>query len=148
MIELEHVLAIGNELGEGPLWSQDEHKLYWVDIMAGHVHRMTPGQNDLETFALGQPVGALGFHEQGGFIAALKTGFILGPGAGQIEFLVDPEADKPQARFNDGAVDRRGGFGRGRWLTTRAAPCIATIRMGRSRMQTGVTCSTASAGSR
>ncbi len=143
MIELEHVLAIGNELGEGPLWSQDEHKLYWVDIMAGHVHRMTPGQNDLETFALGQPVGALGFREQGGFIAALKNGFhFWDPATGQIEFLADPEADKPQARFNDGAVDRKGRF----WAGTMADDASSALYRydpdgSVHVMQTGVTCS-------
>jgi sugar lactone lactonase YvrE len=111
MVEVEHVLSIGNELGEGPLWSQDEKKLYWVDIMAGNVHRMTPGQDDLETFSLGQPVGSLGFREKGGFIAALKNGFhFWEPAAGRLEFLADPEADKSHPRFNDGAVDRQGRF--------------------------------------
>jgi sugar lactone lactonase YvrE len=111
MIEVEHVLAIGNELGEGPLWSPDEQKLYWVDINVGHVHRLTPGQDDLETFELGQPVGALGLRERGGFIAAMKNGFhFWDPATGRIEFLADPEAHKPHARFNDGAVDRQGRF--------------------------------------
>jgi sugar lactone lactonase YvrE len=143
MIEVEHVLAIGNELGEGPLWSPDEQKLYWVDINVGHVHRLTPGQNDLETFDLGQPVGVLGLRERGGFIAALKNGFhFWDPATGQIEFLVDPETHKPHTRFNDGAVDPKGRF----WAGTlgdedRSALYRYDPDGSLHVMQTGVTCS-------
>ena len=143
MVEVEHVLAIGNELGEGPLWHPDEQKLYWVDINVGHVHRMTPGKDDLETFELGQPVGVLGMRERGGFIVGLKNGFhFWDPATGKIEFLADPEAHKPQARFNDGAVDPKGRF----WAGTlgdedRSALYRYDPDGSLHTMQTGVTCS-------
>jgi sugar lactone lactonase YvrE len=111
MYDVEHVLSIGNELGEGPLWSNAEGRLYWIDILAGHVHRWTPGQDDYETFSVGQPIGSMGFRESGGFIVALKNGFhFWDPETSELTFLSDPESDKPHARFNDGAVDREGRF--------------------------------------
>lgn len=111
MYEVEHLLSMGSELGEGPLWHPSEGKLYWVDIVAGLIHRVTPGQSEVETFPVGQPVGALGLREKGGFILALKRGLhFWDPTTQQLEFLIDPEADKPQSRFNDAAVDRRGRF--------------------------------------
>lgn len=141
--EVENVLSIGNQLGEGPLWDPVEKKLYWVDIMAGHVHRVTPGQDDLETFSLGQPVGALGFRERGGFIAALKNGFhFWDPATGQVDFLVDPEAGKPDARFNDGAVDRNGRFWAGTMDDDGTSALYRYDPDGSLHvMQTGVTCS-------
>lgn len=143
MYEVEHVLSIGNQLGEGPLWSQDEGKLYWVDIMDGNVHRMTPGQDDLETFSLGQPVGALGFRERGGFIAALKNGFHFWDSVtGQLQFLTDPEAEKPHVRFNDGAVDRKGRFWAGTMDDNGNSALYRYDPDGSLHvMQTGVTCS-------
>ncbi|NLX08140.1 MAG: SMP-30/gluconolactonase/LRE family protein [Chloroflexi bacterium] len=111
MYEVEHLLSMGSELGEGPLWHPSQGKLYWVDIVAGLIHRVTPGQGEVETFPVGQPVGALGLREKGGFILALKRGLhFWDPATQQLEFLVDPEADQPQSRFNDAAVDRRGRF--------------------------------------
>jgi sugar lactone lactonase YvrE len=141
--EVEHVLSMGNELGEGPLWSAAEHKLYWVDIMAGNFHRVTPGQRDVETFSVGQPLGSMGFREGGGFILALKNGFHLWDPARQtLEFLADPEVDKPHARFNDGKVDRRGRFWAG---TTDDNGNSRLYRYDPDRslyvMETGVTCS-------
>lgn len=143
MFEVENVLSIGNGLGEGPLWSQDEGKLYWVDIMAGNVHRITPGQDEPETFNLGQPVGALGFRARGGFIAALKNGFhFWDPATGQLEFLADPEADKPHARFNDGAVDREGRFWAGTMADNGNSALYRYDPDGTLHvMQRGVTCS-------
>lgn len=109
--EVEHLLSIGNELGEGPLWSPEEQKLYWVDIMAGNFHRVTLGETDYETFSVGQPIGSMGFRQAGGLIMALKNGFHFWDSTTQtVEFLADPEANKTHPRFNDGKVDRKGRF--------------------------------------
>jgi hypothetical protein len=32
MSNVEHILAVHNTLGEGPVWNADEQALYWVDI--------------------------------------------------------------------------------------------------------------------
>ncbi|NIR95786.1 MAG: SMP-30/gluconolactonase/LRE family protein, partial [Gammaproteobacteria bacterium] len=54
---------------------------------------------------------ALAFRENGGLILATKNGFAFWDFTKQsLQFIVDPEADKPQSRFNDGAVDRNGRF--------------------------------------
>ena len=143
MVEVERFLSIGNNLGEGPLWSAAEQRLYWVDIYACHVHSIAPGEKACATHTLPQPVGCLGLRARGGFVVALKNGIhFWNPVTDALEWVNDPEADKPQSRFNDGKVDRAGRFWAGtmddgdRSALYRLDP-DGTIRV----MQTGVTTS-------
>lgn len=111
MTTVEHLLAVQNKLGEGPLWHPDERRFYWVDIDNHCFHRYDPTGDDVETFTVGLPVGTLAFREQGGLILATRDGFAFWDEAsGRLDFIVDPEADKPDCRFNDGAVDPGGRF--------------------------------------
>lgn len=143
MVEVEHLLTTCNDLGEGPLWSPEEKKLYWVDILAGHIHRVTPGAASYETFVMGQPVGCVAFREKGGFIVALKDGIYLwNPETSAVPFLSNPETHKPHTRFNDGKVDRAGRF----WTGTIDGQGDAALYRcdadgSIAVMQTGVTCS-------
>lgn len=111
MSEVEHVLSINNILGEGPLWHPEEQSLYWVDIQDHCFYRLKPATGQFDRFAAGLPVGALAFRAAGGLALATKNGFAFWRAGGQpLTFIVDPEADKPESRFNDGAVDRQGRF--------------------------------------
>jgi len=109
--QVETVLNVQNILGEGPLWHPDEQALYWVDIEGHRFHRLTPATGQHEVFEVGLPVGTLAFRQIGGLILATKNGFAYWDEDKQsLEFFNDPETDKPDARFNDGAVDRQGRF--------------------------------------
>jgi sugar lactone lactonase YvrE len=139
----EHLLSIKNQLGEGPLWHPDEQALYWVDIAAHCIFRMEPGSGQYERFGIGQPVGCLGFRDSGGLILATKNGFAFWThGAETTEFIADPEADRPDTRFNDGAVDPQGRF----WAGTVAdEPTCGLYRLDPDlsvhKMETGITTS-------
>ena len=111
MSEIEHVLAVQDEVGETPLWIPGEQALYWIDIEGTRVHRLDPGSGTHETFDVDFPITALARRASGGWIAASKAGvFFWDHRTGESSFLVDPEADNPDVRFNDGAIDRQGRF--------------------------------------
>jgi sugar lactone lactonase YvrE len=56
----------------------------------------------------------------GGFVVATRRGFAFwNPPATQLKFIADPEADKPDNRFNDGAVDCQGRFWAGTMNTVK-----------------------------
>jgi sugar lactone lactonase YvrE len=111
MHELEHILAVKNQLGEGPLWHPEEQALYWVDIDRHCFYRLVPATGQHEVFAVGLPIGVLAFRASGGLVMATKNGFAFWSQETQkLAFIADPEADRPEARFNDGAVDRQGRF--------------------------------------
>jgi sugar lactone lactonase YvrE len=98
-------------VGESPLWSPREQVLYWVDITGQKIHRFNPGTNANHTFHLPQPVTAVGLREKGGLIITLRKDFAFyDPETQALEFLSDPEMDKPYDRFNDAKCDRQGRF--------------------------------------
>jgi L-arabinonolactonase len=111
MNKVERIVSVGSQLGEGPLWHPREQALYWVDIEGHCFHRFHPDTGAHETFAVGQPVGCLAFRASGGLILALRDGLAFwDPQTQALQFVADPEADRPDARFNDGRVDRQGRF--------------------------------------
>jgi len=119
MHEVELVLAVKDELGEGPLWRAGEEALYWTDIEGRCYHRYDPASGAHAVFPVDVRIGALGFRRDGGLVLATDRGFALtGAPGSPLTFIGDPEADKPQTRFNDGAVDRAGRF----WAGTLGDP--------------------------
>jgi sugar lactone lactonase YvrE len=111
MNEVEHVLAVHDELGEGPVWHADEQALYWVDIERHLVHRYHPASGADAVFDVAVPITVLRPRQTGGFVAGTAKGFAFwDPRTQALEFIAHPEADRPHNRFNDGAVDRHGRF--------------------------------------
>ncbi len=143
MSEVEHVLAVQNRLGEGPRWNVDEQALYWVDIENDAFHRFDPATGAQERCVVGLPVSALGFRAAGGLILATRDGFaVWEPETQALRFLADPEAHRPESRFNDGAVDCRGRF----WAGTMSVdPTSSLYRLDPDgsvqQMETGLTIS-------
>jgi sugar lactone lactonase YvrE len=46
MSDIEFVVDCQNILGEGPAWSVDDQKLYWVDIEKSELRRYDPKIGD------------------------------------------------------------------------------------------------------
>lgn len=108
---IERVLPVQNEHGEGPVWDSATQTLYWVDIKGERFFRYQPATGHYESFWVGAQVGVLAVREQGGLIMATNQGFARWDFAtGRPEFIGHPEADRPEMRFNDGAVDPQGRF--------------------------------------
>ena len=118
MNQVEHVLAIHNTLGEGPVWHPQEQMLYWVDVDECCFFRFNPSTGKHQRFNVGLPVGAVAFRNEGGFIMATQKGFAFWQNDTPMQYLADPEADKHQTRFNDGKIDSQGRF----WAGTLGDP--------------------------
>ena len=59
MSDVEHVLAVQDEVGETPLWISEEKALYWIDIEGTRVHRLDPADGQHQTFPVDFPITAL-----------------------------------------------------------------------------------------
>jgi len=117
MNSLIHLLPVQNRLGEGPVWNVEEQALYWVDIEGQAFQRYIPSSGALERIEIGVMLGVLRFRASGGLVMATSAGIQLWDTATrQLTPLANPEKDKPNARFNDGAVDPQGRF----WAGTMA----------------------------
>lgn len=111
MSDVEHVLGARNRLGEGPLWSVEEQSLYWVDIENETFWRWHPETGSHEMFHVGTQIGVLALRAGGGLVMATQKGFGYWDERSQnLTIIAHPEAEQPQKRFNDGAVDCRGRF--------------------------------------
>ncbi|MFC1960357.1 SMP-30/gluconolactonase/LRE family protein [Chloroflexota bacterium] len=121
--QVELVLDAQAVLGEGPLWDEREKKLYWVDIVSQALHIYDPAAEENKTYDVDQMVGTVVLSETGGVLLAVQNGFARYDCATEeLAILVDPEADKPANRFNDGKCDPGGRFWAGTMDVTAAVP--------------------------
>lgn len=98
-------------VAECPVWCEHAQALFWADIYRCQLDRYDPATCVTRSWPLPAPLGSFALRRQGGVLLAMNTGlhfFDLDSGA--IEPLVDPEADIPDTRLNDGKCDRAGNF--------------------------------------
>jgi sugar lactone lactonase YvrE len=109
MVRIEPVGHIRSQWGEGPLWWRDA--LYFVDIEGHFVHRYNPADGTEQSWNVGQRVGTVVPRASGGLVIAGDHGFsFLDEQTGTLTPISDPEADRPDNRFNDGKCAPDGRF--------------------------------------
>ena len=109
MLSIEPVGNIRSQWGEGPIWWQGA--LYFVDIEGHRVHRYDPADGSEKSWDVGQRVGTVVPRESGGLVIAGDHGLLfLDEETGHLTAIADPEADKPDNRFNDGKCSPDGRF--------------------------------------
>ena len=116
-LQPELVADARNQLGEGPVWDARTDTLFWLDVLAGVVHRYAPADGSRTTeISVGQEVGALVPRRSGGHVLAVREGFAALDEQGTVSMMVEVEAADPANRMNDGKCDRAGRF----WASTMA----------------------------
>jgi sugar lactone lactonase YvrE len=130
------VLESGSELAEGPVWHPDERALYWVNIKAHEIHRFDPATGQDIHWQTPADVGSLGLRKHGGMVVALRSGFFFFDPPAGFRPIVEPEADNPDNRFNDGKTDRQGRF----WAGTLYDPDESKPTGGLYRLATDLSC--------
>jgi sugar lactone lactonase YvrE len=109
MIEITPIATTRCRWGEGPIWWGD--CLYYVDIEGHRVHRFRPADGVETSWDVGQRVGTVVPRESGGLVIAGDHGLaFLDEETGIVTAIADPEADKPDNRFNDGKCSPDGRF--------------------------------------
>lgn len=96
-------------LGEGTLWSARENAVYWTDILAPALNRLSLDDGRIERWAMPEPIGWIAERKAGGFVAGFQSGFAqvtLDPLV--ITPIGDPEPHLPGSRMNDGKADASG----------------------------------------
>jgi sugar lactone lactonase YvrE len=110
-LEAEVAVPAQCQLGEGPVWDASRGLLWWVDILAGHVHAIDPATGARTRFDAGDAVGAVGLTRGGGLVLALADGFALAGADGQdLTRVPGFSIDRTTLRFNDGKPDPWGNF--------------------------------------
>jgi len=100
-------------LGEGPVWSERDERLYFVDIVSKRVQAYRPATKEYTHWQFDELTGSLGECKSGGLVVALKDRIVWfdpSKGLSTTEPLVVLERDRPENRLNDGKVDPWGRF--------------------------------------
>ncbi len=111
-MKIEQLVDCNTTLGEGPLWDVEQQRIYWIDSFGNKVFRATAEGTEVETWDVPDKIGSMALRKDGkGAVIALRTGIhLLDFASGEIELVVDPEADLESTRLNDGKVDKQGRF--------------------------------------
>ncbi|HZT22999.1 MAG TPA: SMP-30/gluconolactonase/LRE family protein [Verrucomicrobiae bacterium] len=107
----ELVLDARATLGECPVWDARREKLYWVDILERKLHEFDVSTGRDRAFNTGQFIGSLAIRKKGGLVLGLHHGFgFFNLRTQKIQPICEPEALRPDNRFNDGKCDPAGRF--------------------------------------
>lgn len=117
------------QLGEGPWWSVEEHRLYWVDITGRSVQRIALDGSAFQRWEVPSDVGFVVPHRDGGAVLGLRDGlYQLELDTGKTRLLLSLEEDLPDQRLNDGKCDPRGRLWFGSMRDDSAEPVGALYR--------------------
>ncbi|MFV0593785.1 MAG: SMP-30/gluconolactonase/LRE family protein [Draconibacterium sp.] len=127
---VELVIDSKSELGEGAIWNYRTGELMWVNIKGKILNFYNPSTGFNKEMLTGQMIGTVVPTESGQVLVALQNGiYTLNPETGSKKLLADPEADKPDNRFNDGKCDPAGRFWAGTLSLTGEKKAAALYRL-------------------
>ena len=108
MLDVKCVVKSDDRLGEGPVWSAREGRLYWFDIKGMRLAWYEPATDDRGAFSLPMRASAAAPRAAGGLLIATEKGLaVCDPQAETIE-IVAPFELEPGFRTNDGKIDVAG----------------------------------------
>jgi sugar lactone lactonase YvrE len=113
-MDVRCVVKADDRLGEGPVWSALEGRLYWFDIKGKRLAWYEPKTDERGAFDLPFRASAAAPRRQGGLIMATDKGLVTcDPDKGVMEIVRAYELP-PGFRTNDGNIDLDGNF----WWST------------------------------
>ena len=125
---------VRDTLGEGLFWSAGEDALYWTDILAPALNRLSLATGAVQRWPMPEMIGWVIERERGGLIAGFKSGFAeLSLDPVRVQPIVDPEPNEPANRMNDAKADRWGNIWAGTMPVAIDRPSGGLYRLGRDR---------------
>lgn len=116
-LRVENLQTGRDFMGENPVWCHRRKKLFWLDILAPSLRSFDPATGLSERTSLPEITGGLALTTDDRLILLGQKGvFSFEPRTGEETLLLNPEADRPDNRFNTAAVDASGAI----WAGTMA----------------------------
>ena len=100
-MEIELIADYQCLTGEGPLWHEDERRLYWLDIPAGRMFRYDPASGDSEQVYEGESVGGATIQQDGRLLLFGTKGSVRLWSEGVVGTLIESLPSEEEGRFND-----------------------------------------------
>lgn len=106
---LEVAAEVRCQLGEGPVWDNDQSRLYFVDIFGKKVYSFDPTSKTFDSFSTELSPGAVIPTNEANLLLAMNDGLYLSDYQGQnLKKLLEIEADIQGNRMNDAKCDALG----------------------------------------
>lgn len=96
-------------VAEGPLWDDDNNRLYFLDILGECIFKVYYATKDIEKIDVGQQIGCMALCENGDLLLAMQDGIYRLNDKGEKKLAHQPMKIKGR-RFNDGKVGPDGCF--------------------------------------
>ena len=101
--------AASNLLGETPFWSARDQALYWVDVRAPNLNRLTPATGEHSSWTMPDLCTGAVPAEDGRIVVALRhTIATFDPVSGDVVQLAEIEPEALGNRLNEARCDRAG----------------------------------------
>jgi sugar lactone lactonase YvrE len=110
VLEVKCVVKSDDRLGEGPVWSPKEGRLYWFDIKGRRLAWYEPATDDRGAFSLPVQASAAAPRAAGGLLLATERGLAICDPEKETVDIVAPMDLGDGFRTNDGKIDTKGYF--------------------------------------
>ena len=102
---------VGNRVGEAPCWHPEHQCLYWIDVRAQQLLKLSPESAAIDRWDLPEVVGALGLCTGNQVCLALTHSLVhLQLDTGRVDDFAKLEKEPPTNRLNDGKVSPSGNW--------------------------------------
>lgn len=129
-VSVEVFADLRADVGEAPHWDQRSMTLLFVDLTGGTIFRYDPSGTALDSFSVGQEVGAVVPRRDGGLVLAVRDGIAVASDTGDnFELTAPVERDTPGNRMNDAKCDPAGRLLAGTTAFDFAAQAAALYRI-------------------
>lgn len=117
------LLPAAAELGECPVWSPGEDKLYWVDISGRTIHRYQPASGHDDVREISTRPGSIALTSEPGHLLVASEDFIgyFDWESSELTTWFALDSVLPEVRLNDGRCDPAGRF----WVGSMYEPSSA-----------------------
>lgn len=118
-IECKVAIDSITQVGEGPIWDYQYHRLLWIDTQ-GSLFIYTPQDGKNREIKLDRMIGTVIPYQEDVVLVGLQDGiYEMTLSTGALKFIADPEGREAGNRYNDGKCDA---FGR-LWIGTMDKDC-------------------------
>lgn len=128
--EVQVLWDVGAQLGEGPVWVEEQQRLYFVDLKSKNLHALDIDSGARHAWEMPDYVCWLIARRDGdGFMAGLRDGIArvwLEPEL-RIEYIARPFPAGSALRMNDAKVDRQGRIWAGSMHNTDYAQAVGAL---------------------
>lgn len=111
MVEIVNNILVESAciLGESPIWDPQNEILYWVDIVAGKLHRFSIKNQDHQVLVFDQALCAVNQCDDGSLLLAFEKKLAVLEGFDLFSLKYETTILSPgDERFNDGKIDPMG----------------------------------------